>query len=280
VEGIRRDVTVIVTSYLNIDWYAFQLRALTRPCAPGQDPGQDPTRIICQRPYTAEGSPGAEYTAASGAEEVRSRGKVPLILSGPVKPPVRSILALDDATIQRVSGTVVPIQEDRSVDLGQGVSARLRGGSYIYPWHQFALAIISNSLGNRPIYFSSSGSAGDELGLTPFLIRQGLAYRLNPGIPDPEALPGVVQLTASPMTSVTGLFLDVDRTRTLAGEVFMHRNGLPDEWPWWPFRAVMGVPTYYAWVHYALYQAAAEAGREDEARLNMNRAEAWARLGS
>ena len=118
------------------------------------------------------------------------------------------------------------------------------------------------------------------LGLTPFLIRQGLAYRLNPGIPDPEALPGVVQLTASPMTSVTGLFLDVDRTRTLAGEVFMHRNGLPDEWPWWPFRAVMGVPTYYAWVHYALYQAAAEAGREDEARLNMNRAEAWARLGS
>jgi hypothetical protein len=35
VEGIRRDVTVIVMSYLNTPWYAKQLRDLTQPCPPG-----------------------------------------------------------------------------------------------------------------------------------------------------------------------------------------------------------------------------------------------------
>ncbi|MFO8174437.1 MAG: DUF2723 domain-containing protein [Longimicrobiales bacterium] len=280
VEGIRRDVTVIVTSYLNIDWYAFQLRGLTRPCGPGEDPASNPTRIVCQRPYTGEGSPGAEYVPAAKAREVESQGKIPLILSGALRKPTRSILNLDDDTIRRVAQAVVPLREERTVDLGRGVSARLRGDTYLYPWHQFALAIISNSMGDRPVYFASSGSAAESLGLSPFLIRQGLAYRLNPGIPDPEAMPGVTELELSPMTSVTGIWLDVDRTRSLAWEVFMHRGGLPDEWSRWPYRAVLGVPSYYAWVHYALYRAAAEAGREEEAVLNMERAESWARLGS
>ena len=40
-EGIRPDLTVIVTSYLNIDWYAFQLRGLTTPCAEGAAPLAD-----------------------------------------------------------------------------------------------------------------------------------------------------------------------------------------------------------------------------------------------
>ena len=76
------------------------------------------------------------------------------------------------------------------------------------------------------------------------------------------------------------MWLDVERTRKLAWEVFMHRGGLPDGWSHWPYRAVLGVPSYYAWVHYSLYQAATQAEREAEAVENMDRAEAWARLGS
>ena len=280
VEGIRQDVTVIVTSYLNIDWYAFQLRGLTTPCAEGQDPGADPTRIICQRPYHAEGSPGAEYVPREQSDAIRAAGKVPLILDGPLHPPSRSILELDDETIVRVAQTRIPLRESRTVELGQGVSARLEGGIYLNPWHQYALSIISNSLGDRPIYFASSGSAADDLGLTPFLIRQGLAYRLNPGLPSPETMGGVEELSLSPLSSVTGIWLDVERTRTLAWEVFMHRGGLPDQWQRWPYRAVLGVPSYYAWVHYSLYQAAAEGGRVDEAEENMALAEIWARLSS
>jgi hypothetical protein len=278
VEGIRKDVTVIVTSYLNIDWYAFQLRALTSPCPEGTDPARDPSRILCQRPYAPEGSPGAEYTPESGTERVRASGKVPLLLRAPLRAPTHSILGLDDATIERVAQTAFPLREDRSVQLGQGVTALLRGGSYLDPWQQFALAIISGSLAERPIYFASSGNAGEALGLEPYLVRQGLAYRLSPGLPDPATMAGVVALPASPFSSVTGTWLDHDRTRVLAGEVFVHRSGLPDEWARWPDHAVLGIPSYYAWVHYALYQAATAQGNEEDARQNLERAEEWVRL--
>jgi hypothetical protein len=280
VEGVRRDVTVIVTSYLNIDWYAFQLRDLTAPCAPGQDPLADPTLISCQRPYTAEGSPGVEFVTIDEAQAVRARGNVPLVVDSPIRPPTRSILNLDDSQILQAASGVIPLREDQTVDLGFGVTGLLRGETLVYPWHQFALSIIRGSLGDRPIYFASSGNAAYDLGLTPFLIRQGVAYRLNTGLPDPEAMEGVEELALSPLTSVTGMWLDVERTRTLAWEVFIHREGLPDEWALWPYRAVLGVPSYYAWVHYSLYQAATQGGREEEALENMDRAEAWARLGT
>ena len=278
VEGIRRDVTVIVTSYLNIDWYAFQLRKLTTPCPEGVDPDSDPTRIICQRPYESRGSPGAEYAPLSDADAVRAAGKTHLLLDRPVTPPTRSILLLDDATIERVSRTVAPLREDRMLDLGHGVIARLRGGTFIEPWQQFAFHIITSALGDRPVYFASSGNAPDPLGLRPYVIREGLAFRLNPGLPDPETVPGLVELVPSPLTSVTGTWLDAHRTETLAWEVFQHRTGLPDGWEFWPHRAVLGIPSYYAWVHYALYQSAIQLDLEEMADENRDRAEAWARL--
>jgi len=80
VEGVRRDVTVAVTSYLNTDWYVRQLRELTRPCAPGEDPDENPTLIVCQRPYTAENT-GAMYT--HDPQEAIAAGKVPIVLANP-----------------------------------------------------------------------------------------------------------------------------------------------------------------------------------------------------
>ncbi len=88
----------------------------------------------------------------------------------------------------------------------------------------------------------------------------------------------MVELPFSAFSNITGIFLDAQRTRTLASEVFMHRNGLPDEWPRWPWRAVLGIPSYYSWVHYALYQWALLEDDAEEAELNLDRAEAWARL--
>jgi hypothetical protein len=278
VEGIRRDVTVIVTSYLNIEWYAKQLRDLTTPCPEGVDPFADPTRIICQRPYTSEGSPGAEYVYRDDAERVRAAGKVPILMDQPLRPPVRSILALDDETIDRVALTVVPLNEPRAVDLGQGITAQISGTGYIEPWHQFALSIISTALTDRPVYFASSGNAATHLGLTPYVVRHGLAFKLNIGIPNPEVSPNIVELPYSAFTSVTGIFVDEERTQTLASEVFIHRNGLPGEWTLWPWRAVMGIPSYYSWVHYALFEAADLEGDSVRAEHHMGQVEAWARL--
>ena len=54
VEGIRRDVTVIVHSYLGTLWHPKQLRELTTPCPDGVDPADTPSVIVCQRPFDPE----------------------------------------------------------------------------------------------------------------------------------------------------------------------------------------------------------------------------------
>jgi hypothetical protein len=280
VEGIRKDVTVIVTSYLQIDWYAHQLKGLTTPCD-GIDPESDPTRILCQRPYTPEGSPGAEYVAAEEADRVRAQGKVPIIMDRPVTVPTRSILLLTDDQIDQVAQTVSPIREVQQIPLGQGVVAQLRANMYLEPWHQFAMAILNSSLGDgRPVYFASSGNSADQLGLRPYLVRHGLAYKVNPGIPDPETQDDLVALPASQFVGLTGVWLEAERTRTLAEEVYVHRNGLPLEQELWRYRAVLGVPSYYAWVHYALFAWQQAEGRTMEAEASLTLADAWARLSN
>ena len=59
VEGIRRDVTVIVHSYLGTGWYPKQIRQLTTPCEPGQSPEASPTTVVCQRPFDTENAASA-----------------------------------------------------------------------------------------------------------------------------------------------------------------------------------------------------------------------------
>ena len=108
VEGTRKDVTVIVTSYLNMPWYTKQLRDLTRPCPEGTAADDEPSVILCQRPYTADNTGAAYVTDPAQAGE-----KVPLLLSESVRAPTRSILPLDDAPIDRVARSYSRIEQDQ-----------------------------------------------------------------------------------------------------------------------------------------------------------------------
>lgn len=279
VEGIRRDVTVAVTSYLNTDWYVRQLRELTRPCEPGEDPDADPTRIVCQRPYTAENT-GAVYTTDPG--EAEAAGKVPIVLDYTIRPPERSIFGddLDDVTVDRVVRSLIPVEETTEYPLGP-VQATFEGGQYMYPWHQFSLAAVVNSLGDRPVYFASSGSAASAFGLRPHVVRQGLAFRLHPGDPAELIDRGVRRNTdVSPLTGVVGSWVDVERTKLLAEEVFVHNTGIPDDWVHWPDRSTIGIPNYYAWVYYALFTDAESRGDPAGQSAFGARWNAWTRLGS
>ncbi len=276
VEGIRRDVTVIVTSYLNTGWYAKQLRDLTTPCPTGVSWRDDPTRILCQRSYQADNT-NAVYTddpAAAAAE-----GKAALVLPRPVQAPTTSILPLDDATIDQVAQSYVPLDRARTFAFGD-VRATLPQGTVLYPWQQYALAILNNSMGQRPIHFASSGNAATSLGLDDYLVRQGLAFKLNPHpLPDSTEV-GVVQMPeGSPLNQVTGNWLDLPRTQVLVDSVFMHRGGIPD-WDHWPDVATLGIPNYYAWAYYALAQG--EYARGDTTAMDRYRAEgeAWSTLGN
>jgi hypothetical protein len=157
------------------------------------------------------------------------------------------------------------------------VSAMFRAGDVLAPWQQFALNLINDSIGERPIYFASSGNAAASLGLQSYLVRHGLAFRLNNGELS-EADADLVRMDASPFAPVTGNWVDVPRTRTLMDDVFIHRSGIPDEWAFWPDRSTLGIPSYYAWGYIALAQAALQTG--DQAALDryQQRAEAWSAL--
>ena len=275
VEGIRRDVTVIVTSYLNTDWYTKQIRDLTRPCPDGVDPEADRTRITCQRPYRRMTSVPALYT--SNRAEAEAGGKVAIVTDTPVIVPERAILALDDTLIERVAGPAGYVRVDESRDFTLGpVIARLDGGTVVFPWQQFALALIQNSIGDRPIYFASSGNAARSLGLVPYLVRQGLAFRLNPGPPDSSQRNVPIQDRG--IVPVTGLWLDEERTRTLVDQVFVHRGGIPDAWPHWPDRSTIGIPNYYAWTYAALVHSGRQRGDPGAAAPYEERLAAWQAL--
>jgi hypothetical protein len=257
-EGIRRDVIVIVTSYLNVDWYVRQIRDLTTPCPPGVQASDSRTTIVCQRPYDPqEGEP--LYT--DDPDEATSQGRLAILTQRPVVPPTRTILPLEDEVIAQVAGPAgyVSLDEDRDFPLGP-VVARIAGGTVIYPWQQFALLLIQSSVHDRPIYFASSGSAARELGVRPYLVRHGLAFQLYPGPPGSNPLN--ILLEDPQLLPVTGPWLNVERTRLLAEEVFEHRTGIPDEWSHWPDRSTIGIPNYYAWVFTALAQSALQSGED------------------
>ncbi len=273
-EGIRQDVTVIVTSYLNTDWYTKQIRDLTRPCPAGVDPAQSPTTIVCQRPYHAA-STSAMYT--HDRAEAEGLGKIGILMDESVTTPLKSLLALEDSVIEQVASAAgyFSMEEDRDFRLGP-VVARLEGGAVVFPWQQFALSIIQNSIDDRPIYFASSGNAARSLGLSPYLVRQGLAFRLNPGPPDLS--PTNVLMQDASLVPVTGPWLDEERTRALVDEVFMHRGGIPDGWLHWPDRSTIGIPYYYTWAYAALVQAAIQSDDPSAAAPYEERLVAWQTL--
>ena len=275
-EGIRRDVTVVVTSYLNLDWYVKQIRDLTTPCPAGVQASDSRTTIVCQRPYDPqEGEP--LYTADPSA--ANSQGRIVILMEGPLTPPTRTVIPLENEIIEQVAGPAgyVALDEDRDFLLGP-VVARIAGGTVIYPWQQFALRLIQTSVEDRPIYFASSGSAARDLGVVPYLVRHGLAFRLSPGPPDLNSRN--ILLEDPQIIPVTGAWLDVERTRTLAEEVFLHRTGIPDEWSHWPDRSTIGIPSYYAWVFAALAQSALQSGEDEQRRAYEERLIAWQTLGS
>ncbi len=272
VEGVRRDVTVVVTEYLDTAWYARQIRDITRPCRDDMSATADPSRITCQRTYTADNTDSVYVD-----DPVDARGKVPLLMDKPVIEPTRPALPLDDARIDEVSRAFVRLDRDRSVRLGN-VTATLREGQIVTPWMQYALFLISESVGERPIYFSSNAGAAASLGLGDDLVRQGLAFKLR-DVPPETTPPGALRLEPSPYLRVTGAWVDVPRTRTLLDRAYVHHSGIPDEWPRWPDRTVV-IPHFYAWAYLSMAMAASQLGDAPAAERYADRSAAWTELGT
>ena len=141
VEGVRKDVTVIVLQYLYTDWYPRQIRDQT---APGR-----------QRPFDDQFAAGIYSTTTPLPDESVS-------------------LATDEILDAVVAGTL-PADLSLSLD---SVVVTYPAGHYLDRAARIALSMINDSAARRPIYFASSAGLLRTLGLGPFGVRHGLATKL------------------------------------------------------------------------------------------------------
>ena len=179
VEGVRRDVSVLVLSLANTDWY---LRQLQRRAPPTFDAGAAP----------------ALYRGRSWPRPTR---------------PWMSRFYLGD--FADTLPEYVPLPQPATARLGS-IQVALDPGvlrrPYLLRSDVAVLEIIKDQLGTRPVYFSTStGNYADQLGLSPYLVGEGLVRRV---VPRPVAPSDSVRL-------VEGRgFVNVPRSKALAFEVY------------------------------------------------------------
>jgi hypothetical protein len=255
VEGIRRDVTVIVMSYFNTPWYVRQLRELTKPCPRPGAALEDPTRIICQRPY--------EPTASTRQ------------LYGNPRPPTKAILELSDQQIDQIIGSGGLLSDANTFYEARGMSFQVPEGQELYPAHVFVTFMMQSAWGDRPIYFAATTNTHLELGLIPQVARQGLAFKLL----GPNETGGHTRMPMEPtVVQFTGGWFDPNRNNQLFDRVFQFRN-MPDR-PVWSDDATRNIPMQY---YYAFAASATAAQlRQDTATTTRytNRATGFAELAN
>jgi len=215
VEGIRQDVTVIVVQYLYTQWYPRQLRYHTQPER--------------QRHFDAE-------TAAP-------------VYDPPAGPPTRAITQLTDEEMNQVGSG--QLGQDFTVDVGP-VAVQYPAGTWLGRGDRLALAIIRDSLGERPIHFASTAGLPQDLGLRRWVTRQGLTARLI--MDDLSEVEGMVQTSQQ----VGGDWVNLDLSLTLAEEVFSYR-GL-EERDIWADRATLNIPWHFYFLYLQLADAAGQVG--------------------
>src|SRR5213079_2584905 len=148
VEGVRRDVNVLVLSLANTDWY---LRQLQRRAPATFEPRSAPA-WFGDRSWPRPTTPWmSRYYLREPADTL---------------PPYAPLA-------QPITGYLGPIEVT--------VDPRALGRPYLERSDLAVLQIIKDQLGKRPIYFSTStGNYADQLGLSPYLLGEGLVRRVVP----------------------------------------------------------------------------------------------------
>jgi hypothetical protein len=165
-----------------------------------------------------------------------------------------------------------------------GVESVVPAGSVMVPADIFMAQIINSAVDDRPIYYAMTTAAYENLKLYPFLIRQGVAYKLNNGAPQEDPARGIrrvpTELLPQQLGNLIGPFIDVPRTEKLVSEVFVHSAGFPDEWGHWVDSATDGIPAYYGYTHLGLAATYMSLGDTVQSRTHQEQTERFLRLAN
>jgi len=218
VDGVRRDVTVAVTTYLDTDWFV---------------------RQMIRRPVET-------YDAAKGPAIYRNTQ-----WKKPVGPPLKMSFAEADAIPEYIQLSQPQMFRQGNITLSIAPGILVRDQLVL-------LRLIKDSYPERPIYVSTGGGRG--LGLDPYLLSQGFVQKLvDHPLTDSAATP-----------RISGLFLDVDRTKVLWDSVYRAPEALIKEGDWID-RASFGIPYTYAFTGAVLAEGMQRRGDAKGAIAVMDR---------
>ena len=246
VEGIRRDVTVIVHSYLGTKWYPKQLREMTKPCPAGVDPLATPTVVVCQRPFDRDAA-------------------IDLYREMDFSPPLRAIHSLTNEEVDALP-LYQPVAAGTVVQFTPDIEVRFDQERFLMHPDFMVYYIVQEALGDRPVYFAATAPpVYEQWNLGSDLIRQGMAHKLAENIEQTDNI-----MPLDPQFVIR--WIDVDRTDHLLWDVF--RLDYLFEWDLWPEPSTRAsIPAQYYIAHVALGAALEQLGRTEEAEAAFARGE-------
>ena len=224
VEGVRRDVLVVINELLNTDWH---LRQAIRRRVDEYDAEKGPA-IYRDGSWTRPTGPAAQLTEAEAD-------------SLPILHPIRQPMTFRKAGVSAVIDPARLMRDEQ-------------GTGYLERADVAILRMIADSWPQRPVYFARTAEAdAHRLGLGPWLMTQGLARKLVPEAP-----------TASRDTLPTedGWF-DLARTRALWTDVFQGPRAFAVR-DGWVDRPSVGIPYLYVVAGFELAAAERAVGRAVE----------------
>jgi hypothetical protein len=182
VGGVRRDVTVLVTSLGNLNWYLQQMEQ--RP-VPRFDSAAAPA-LYHDRAWPAPAGPWFRQLYRTPVDSLPQFIAVPRTVTGKLGP------------------LQITIDPDRLPPEQRGYLSRV---------DLALMQLIKENIGRRPIFFSTTvGDYPERLGLGPYLVTEGMVRRLMPAPVTPS--------DRIRLSMVQGRYVDIPRTTRLAFEVY------------------------------------------------------------